>query len=150
MLLDAYLTDRAIELESARHEIAYEFIVDKNATLIDTDAIYLTGVVLVAGEISAHKLKEIPDPKGSFLAPVSTITARVKKLADIKQVQHYEVPMYVQAFGNWIDEEDRDTSLLDGVSQNFVWMIPMPTALETDLLKRYGSSLFCKVPDQLI
>jgi hypothetical protein len=149
MLLEAYLSDRAIELEVGRHEMKYEFIVDKNATLIGNDAIYLTGVVLIAGDIASGKLRQISDPKGPMLAHVSAITVRAKKKEEVPNAKVFEVPLYRQAFGNWVDESYRDTEIRNGDSANFVWKIPMPTDLEEDVLRRYGATLYCRLPDQL-
>ena len=141
-LLDAFLTEAAIEMKLPNDALCYQFQM-ASAAGGDSRTLCLTNLVMMAGTVTVGGLEPAPC---SSITPVSALRAKVVQ-ASPATGNTFPVPLYHQAH---LVSDEITTPVHNGQSDNFVCSVTLPTSDSEDVLLEAGTTMFCRIPEQLI
>ena len=141
-LLQAFLTEAAIEMKLPNDALCYQFQM-ASAAGGDSRTLCLTNLVMMAGNITVSGLEPAPC---SSITPVSALRAKVVQ-ASAGPGKTFPVPLYHQAH---LVSDEITTPVHNGQSDNFVCSVTLPTSDSEDVLLEAGTTMFCRIPEQLI
>jgi hypothetical protein len=143
-LLQAFLTDAAVELKIPFETARYEFTVSDGLANIEPNCIFLTRTTLMCGDISAGRIGPKADGKCP-LKPIPAITANVVTELRGNASTYYGLPMLHHGL---VGDHGYVPTNEGGDSANFVWNIAMMAEAAEDVMDQAGSTIFCQIPDQ--
>ena len=85
--------------------------------------------------------------------PFTQLTAVVAKVVNksSKRPKTFAVPMFKNALISSMDFHDSALSFIqEGESNNFVYDVKLPTDLPENELAQFGTTIFCRMPEQFL
>jgi hypothetical protein len=146
LLMEAFLTDAAVELNVPYDSAHYEFTVSDGLANIEAHSLFLTRATLFCGSVKDGRIRPKCEGKAS-LKPIAAITAHVITKLKTNPTKYFAVPMFQMALAGDVD----GVTTVDGAdSSNFVWNVVMLSDGTEAALDQAGTAIFCQIPDHFV
>jgi hypothetical protein len=146
LLLQAFLTDAAIELNVPYDSAHYEFTISDGLANIESRSIFLTRTSLFCGSIKDGRIRPKCEAKPP-LKPIAAIAAHVITKLKGNPTKYYALPMFQMGIAGDVGA----ATTVDGAdSSNFVWNVVLLADGTEVALDQSGAALFCQVSDHFL
>ncbi|OHT05712.1 Dynein heavy chain family protein [Tritrichomonas foetus] len=151
LLLQSFILSCALDEGQPVDTLSYQFTIIEGTPNIEAKTLFLTRLFLANGEFKDGNLV-INAPQDT--PPFKQISALVAKVvrSSSKQAKCYSVPMFKDAILSSMAEriDNSICRIENGESKNFVWNVNLPTEVPEIDLQQYGTTIFCRMPEQFI
>jgi hypothetical protein len=149
LLLEAFLTDNAIETNRSIDALQYDFS-SGDGIAIEPGALFLTRVTITCAEVKTGVVCLKKEPDASPARSVSALIAKIvpKGKGNSKGCP---LPLYRQAIVSAIMGEAPELkNTANGESENFVWTVNLPADSAEARLTQAGVMFFCRMLPQIL
>ncbi|KAK8895532.1 hypothetical protein M9Y10_023999 [Tritrichomonas musculus] len=168
MLLRSFILNCAIQDNQPLDLYSYQFSIvpDENSkNLKENRCLYLNKVCLANADYIFNPESCIYEDdnndgeliisksgKNPYVKPFKLVTSLVAKVVfnSNRQTKLFPVPMYKNAIIRSMQVEPDVCEIANGETKNFVWSVYLPTDVAEIDMQQFGTTLFCRMPEQFI
>lgn len=164
-LIRSFMLDTALTENQSLDSLCFQFsiILNEDDENLPEKCLHMNKVYLVNADYSHSFDPSFYDDEGvdgeliirksgknSIMQPFRQVASLVAKVVPIasKQKLVFNVPMFKNAVTKLMNIEKVEVE--NGESNNFVYNVPLPTAVPEIDIQQNGASLFCRMPEQFI
>jgi hypothetical protein len=144
-LLEAFLTDAAMEMNIGAGQGHYEFAISDSTADIEPHCLFLTRTSLACCDVTDGSLTLKREPTTGPVKIVTSLTAKV-----VTRTRTYAQSFGLPFFKQGLVGTQADGTATDGSSDNFIWEIILPIDGNEMAFDLAGAAMFCRITDQLM